>query len=140
MSCVSIPTNFINVQESKDATYGYSIENPISIGFYSTMKKNGDAMYYFLSKLQKDGYPLKLTLLASVEKPGKLMKYEKFPIMVGNQLMYNGLLDLMVLEIKGKEDTASIELYFNLTGQNNVKVPVGLTFSGSQNNNIFNDN
>ena len=140
LGCVSIPKNFINLQNSTDKTYGYSIDNPVSIGIYNNWEKNTDAMYYFLSKLQKDGHPLTFTLHASVKKPINLMRYELSPSHTGNQLMYNDLLDLVILKVKGKKDTNSIKLYFNVTGQNNVKIPIGLTFSESQNNNVFSNN
>jgi len=137
VSCTSTSALFTSLESSSDNTYGYSKDDPILIGQYSSWQKNTDLAYYYLSKLNKEGSPLKMLLHATVDKPiDQPGKRKPVPKLYGSSASMGGIfLDKWVMVPKGTTDT--IALYFDVEIKGELKVPEGLTFDLNQQNNIY---
>jgi hypothetical protein len=107
------------------------------MGKSSNWRKNSDAVYYFISKLQKDGRPLKFVMHATVEKPKKLKRKTTIVQLINNEGLMTEFLDLFIMITKGSVKKDTVELFFDVTVDGEVKIPVGLTFSENQINNLY---
>ena len=137
IGCASSTELFTSVQNSDDDSYGYSIDNPILIGQYSNWQKNTELAYFYLSKLNKDGKPLKMLAHYTVNKPeDQPRKKESMPRLYGTGPSMGGIfLDKWTMIPEGTNDT--IDLYFDVEIKGAIKVPIGLTFNINQQNNIY---
>lgn len=140
VGCISIPKLFSSIRKTEDKSYGYTIENPICIGYYSDWKRNTKAAWYFLSKLQLDGHPLKLIRHSSYQRPKNLVMRTTLPMRFGNDDGINNLLDRFDLVIRGTNDTTKVVLYFDVILKGEIKIPFGLTYIETSQNNIFQRN
>jgi len=125
------------VESSSDQSYGYNIDNPIMIGQYSHWQKNTELAYYYLSKLNKDGHPLKMLMHYTVDKPkDQPRKRESMSRLYGSGPSMGGrFLDRWTMIPVGTNDT--VDLYFDVEIKGEIKVPIGLTFDINQQNNIY---
>lgn len=137
LSCASSTKLFTLIQSSDDATYGYNVNNPILIGQYSSWQKNTELAYIYLSKLSKNGHPLKMILHATVEKPvDQPRKRKSIPRLYGTPTSMGGIfLDKWIMVPQGTTDT--LTLFFDVEIEGVLKVPVDLTFDINQKNNIY---
>jgi hypothetical protein len=137
LSCASSTKLFTSIQNSNDATYGYSVNNPILIGHYSSWQKNTELAYIYLSKLNKNGHPLKMILHATVEKPeDQPRKRKSIPNLYRTPTSMGGIfLSKWIMVPQGTTDT--LALFFDVEIEGVLKVPVDLTFDINQKNNIY---
>jgi hypothetical protein len=127
-SCVlSNPQLFSSVQNTSDTTYGYLKSNPISFT-NGGMKESTDALYYYLNHLRTENgkklIPIRQYALDNPEyNPSKFSLKDKFSEHPG---LKGRFLDLMILQVENESDT--IELFFNISKKDTIRVPVGLKF------------
>jgi hypothetical protein len=138
--CESTPKLFSSIRKTEDRSYGYTIENPICIGYYSDWKRNTKAAWYFLSKLQIDGHSLRLIRHSSCQRPKNLETKTTLPMRWGNDDGINNLLDRFDLIIRGSNDTTKVVLYFDVILKGEIKIPLGLTYVETSQNDIFQKN
>ena len=136
-ACVGPSKVFESIGNSSDQSYGYNMDNPILIGQYSHWQKNTDLAYIYLSKLNKNGQPLKMLLHATVDKPkDQPRKRESIPRLYGTTPSMGGrFLDMWRVLPEGTTDT--IDLFFDVEISGDLKIPAGLSFDIYQQNNIY---
>lgn len=126
---ISNPKFFENIESTKDSSYGYTAENPVTIKNADLNNSIGSS-YYYLSRLRTEkGNKLKLIKRYSVENP----KYKEPAIQLTNR--YTGmplnsgggfLLDLYILKAENEPDT--FKIYINPYLKGKIEVPLGLKF------------
>jgi hypothetical protein len=128
---------FLSIKSSENISYGYTPGNPIKIGYYSDWQKNTEAALFFISKLKKDGHPLRVTMHASFLRPQNLQKNNNIPLRYGRDNSHDLIIDCYELIVKGTADTTIIKLYFDAVLKDELYVPDGLEFDKDQNNNVY---
>lgn len=137
VGCASIPKLFLSLHNNEEKSYGYTIENPICIGYYSDWAKSTKAAWYFLSKLQKDGHSLRLVRHYSYPRPKSLQSKSTEPLRWGSEPNTDNLLDRFDLVLRGSTDTTIVVLYFDVILKGEIKVPLGLKYVENSQNDIF---
>ena len=115
-----------NVPEANDRSYGYEASNAIRIGYYNDMKKNIEAIYYYLDHLKtKSGTRLNIIGQALVEDPINNIEKSSLPLRFEPNIT-SGFLDLMISVVEGTQDT--LLLYFDTFHSDTLKTPQNLFF------------
>jgi hypothetical protein len=128
---------FLSIKPSEDKSYGYTLENPIKIGYYSNWEKSTDAALFFLSKLKKNNHPLRLIMHYSMGRPQNLQPNNNIPLRFGGQNNLQNIIDRYDLILKGTSDSTTVVLYFDVILKDELQIPIGLEFDKDQNNNIY---
>ena len=112
--CASIGLQelFSGVEEAPTSSYGYSIDDPIKLGYYG-LNESISASKTYISRLRLQGEPLVVIYRASTQNPADK----------------NKPLDLYRLVTESAEDT--IALYVDVYHKAPVWAPRGLTFVGA---------
>lgn len=119
-------TQFENIKQSNDETYGYQIDNPIKIG-YSKPQKSIGYTYEFLSRLRdSSNNPLNIIEKYSTKDPNYEPSFwDKIPKRFDSSIS-GGMLDCYILTVNNYIDT--IKLYFDIYEDKPLFIPKGLTF------------
>lgn len=135
--CISTNKLLTSLEHSEHDNYGYSIENPILIGHFSSWQKNTDVALLYLSKLMYNEKTLQFVLHATVKKPSdQPRKRKSLPLLYGTPSSLGGeFLDLYLMVPRGTTDT--LNLYFDVEIKGETKIPKGLVFDINQTNNIY---
>jgi len=136
--CAGTQNLFTSLPPATEDDYGYSENNPILIGQYSSWQQNTDLALYYLTKLSKDGKPLKMAGHATLRKPEDQPRKPRSPFtsMYGVPSNMGGeYLDLYIVVPKGTTDT--FNLIFDVEIKGELKIPAGLHFDTDQQNNIY---
>ena len=118
---------FSNVQNTTDTTYGFTKTNPISFT-NGDMQHSTDALIYYLNHLRttndKKLIPLRQFVIDNPEyNPNKFRVEKRFGEPTG---LKERFLDLWVLKVENEIDT--INLFFNISKKDTIRVPVGFKF------------
>lgn len=127
ISCgTSIQTMLSSIEETVDETYGYTIGNPIRIG-YSSPQKSIDYTYEFIDRLRdSSNMPLKLLYRVSViDTNYKPSFWEKIPKRYGNSGS-SAILDRYTLTKNNDRDT--VNLFVDIFKEEPLYIPKGLQF------------
>ena len=115
-------------QTTEDPTYGYSINNPIKIGYYS-VPKSIEASHKYISLLRtEEGKSLRLIMSGTTMAPEGIQK-KSIPMRFGSNIK-SGMLDFYMLVVEGTEDT--LKLYFDAYQKGDLAVPVGLRIENAK--------